>query len=333
MLEFEITPPQSGKRIDKYLLNKFPNVPESLIFRSFRKKEIKINERWVDFKYSLKAGDILRIYPKFFEEKLNEIPGDLESLEEVMSHLNIVYEDENIFVIYKKAGVLSQANKPNSKDDLVTQVNKYLWLKYPDIYRDFKSGSINRLDRNTEGLILFGKNYKTLKMLNQAVKAGKVKKYYLSVLKGIIKKEKMLHHYLSKDRKYNTVMIYEYNEMRMPDMLECKSILRPLATFQDFTLVEFELITGRSHQLRAQAAYINHPIIGDMKYGDPEANDFFDKHYDLSSQYLTAYKMEFNQLLPPLNYLNRETFLVPKDSTLLSLTENIFGSLEDLKLI
>ncbi len=320
-----ITKANEGKRIDKFLLKQYPIIPKSLVYKLFRKKQIKVNKKAVKFDYILQAGDELLISSNIFGQTLQKLTDEKEKLENIINELNIVYEDENIMIVFKESGVLSQPNQKEMDTSLITIVNKYLKLSNPTEYRHFSVGSINRLDRNTEGLLLFGKNYQSLKLLNEAMKDGKIKKYYLTLVKGIIKQQKLLNHYIVKNVTTNIVSIFEE---KVPGALECKSIIKPIAYKDNYTLLEVELLTGRSHQIRAQLAYIDHPVVGDPKYGDPETNEYFQKNFDLEWQYLIAYKLAFENLTAPLTYLNYKTFIAPENSFLMNLTRELFGDIK-----
>jgi len=322
MKTIKVTKTNSGRRLDRLLLKEYPNISKSLIYRLIRKKDIKINQKRAYHDQKLNENDEITIFSYALEDQLQRVQEKIESLEEIMNNIEIIYEDENIIVIYKEAGILSQADQPKSSNDLVYLVNQYLRLKYPDLYRRFNSGSINRLDRNTEGLIIFGKNYEALNKLNDAMQNKNIHKFYLAVVKGKVNKEIEIKNYLQKNKTDNFVTIYEH---AMPGAYECKTKIRPLAIWDDYSLIELKLLTGRSHQLRAQLAYMGTPIVGDSKYGNQDVNSFFQKNFDLNQQWLIAYKISFTNLVKPLNYLNYKTFTVPEETYSISLIKELFS--------
>ncbi len=314
-----------GRRLDKFLLRQLPQAPKDLVYRLIREKKIKVNGKRVQYTYVLENNDYVQLLVNLTDVHETDSVLEIRDLEDLIKDINIVFEDENILVIYKEAGTLSQADQADSNDDMVYLVNRYLQLKYPDAFRNFRSGSINRLDRNTEGLIMFGKTYQTLRVLNEGMQAGRVQKYYLAVVNGEIDQEMVLSHYLRKTKDENMVYIFE---TYIPGAVLCRSRLRPIRCKDGFSLVEMELETGKSHQLRAQLAYIHHPIVGDPKYGKPDINQYFFQHHDLQWQFLLAYKLKFQGLSAPLTYLNYKTFTAPSQSFLFSLAESLFGKLD-----
>lgn len=325
MEEWIINSTNDGRRLDKFLLRQMPQAPKDLIYRLIREKKVNVNGKRSEYSYVLQNNDHVQLMVNLTAVKEPDVQVEIRELEESIKNLQIVFEDENIMVLFKEAGTLSQANLPESQDDMVHLVNRYLQLKYPDAYRNFRSGSINRLDRNTEGLILFGKSYQALRVLNAGMQAGGIQKYYLAMVNGIVEQEMELSHYLRKTKDDNMVYIFE---TYIPGAVLCRSRLRPIQSKDGYTLVEMELVTGKSHQLRAQLAYIHHSVVGDPKYGKPEINHYFFQHHDLQWQFLLAYKLKFKGLSAPLTYLNYETFVVPPKSFLVGLAENIFGKLD-----
>ena len=171
----------------------------------------------------------------------------------------------------------------------------------PRIERSFTPASVNRLDRNTTGLVLFGKTNAAMQKLNQMIREkDKVNKYYMTIVKGVVKEELHLKDKMVKDEKTNKVTVLSLNETGR----EMETIVRPVQTGKGFTLVEVEIITGRTHQIRAHLAKAGHPIIGDVKYGDKRVNEMVRRKFNLTTQLLHAYKLSFRGCTGELAYLN-----------------------------
>ena len=189
-------------------------------------------------------------------------------------------------------------------DHLANQVVDYLIEKgdyNPRLERTFTPASVNRLDRNTTGLVLFGKTGEALQTLNRMIREkDKVNKYYMTIVKGRVKGELHLRDRMVKDERTNKVRVLSMDE----EGRDMETIVRPIETGRDFTLVEVELITGRTHQIRAHLAKAGHPVIGDVKYGDRKVNEMVRRRFNLNTQLLHAYKLTFRGCTGALEYLN-----------------------------
>lgn len=301
MKEIVITPNEAGQRFDKFLRKYLVDMSLGSIYRAIRTKQITINGRKGSEKYSLNEGDIIK-----FDMKIDDVKK-----EKKLEFINIeydfqtAYEDNNILIIEKKPGVLVH---PDEGGDLTLtdEVLAYLYDKGeydPEKEKTFAPSPCNRLDRNTEGLVVYAKNYDSLKALNELIRDGYLEKYYAVIVKGKIK-EDLYCAYITKNQKTNRVSIKkEYVE----GAKEIKTRVFNLDTVGQFSYAEIELITGRSHQIRAHLASLGNPIIGDPKYGDKKVNNFFKEKFGLQSQLLIANKIIFKKCPDFLKYLEDKT--------------------------
>ncbi|TCO73821.1 RluA family pseudouridine synthase [Marinisporobacter balticus] len=313
MREICIGKNEENQRIDKFLRKYMSKASLSFVYKMIRKKNIKVNQKRVSSDYILKEGDNIQLY-------LSEdtILGFIEkkNIKEVKREFGIVYEDQNILLVEKPQGLLVHEDINESENTLVNQVIKYLYDKSeynPEVEKTFVPASVNRLDRNTSGIVIIGKNNQSLQNLNEMIrKKNYVKKYYLTIVKGTLKDKKALKGYLLKDQKSNKVEIIE---KKHPDAKEIHTIYRPINTYGDYSLVEVELLTGRTHQIRAHLSSIGHPLIGDGKYGNLEMNRSFQNQFKLRYQFLHAYKIHFDKCLGNLKYLEGKSFYssLPKE--------------------
>lgn len=296
-----IGPNESGQRLDKFLRKYLKDVPLSAIFKALRKGDVKVNGKKGKEKQDIIDGDMIDIYINTEVQKKK-----IEILEDVHASLKITYEDENILLVEKKPNILVHPDESKNSLTLTDQVISYLSKKgdyLPQFELTFKPAPVNRLDRNTSGIVMFGKNFESLKDLNEMVRERRVKKYYCSLVKGKIK-EGLHEAYIIKDMENNVSRIVD--TPRKGAKAICMDI-RTLQTDGLYSFIEIELITGRSHQLRAHLSYLGNPILGDSKYGDAKVNSFFENKYGLDYQFLYAYKVIFKDCTDKLNYLENKT--------------------------
>lgn len=309
MQEFTVTKNESGQRVDRFIKKLLSTVSLGLIYKFLRKKKIKVNGVKVAPHYRLQTGDKVQFDSQI---KLTNSSYEKQCLN-YSQEFTVIFEDEHLLLVDKPAGLLIHADRPGKQNTLNRQVLSYL-IKNKDYLPEkeltFKIGASNRLDRNTSGLVLFAKDYPSQKALNKMIREKRVEKYYLALVKGDIKKGQELKNYLKKNQQTNQVEIFQ---SQLPESQSIHTSFQVVRRFSQFTLLEVKLITGKPHQIRAQFAAINHPIIGDPKYGDYKINSFFQKNnnINLNRQFLHAYKIIFINSLKPLLYLNGKEFSTP----------------------
>jgi len=328
MKEVKVGRNDSGQRIDRFLRKYLSKAPRSFIYRMIRKKNIKLNNNRVKPEEILKEGDVIQLYladgtiEKFVEEKEKN---------KSFIKLEIIYEDENIILINKPKGVLSHSGN-NKVDNIVDGMIKYLINKGDynvEEEKTFTPAICNRLDRNTSGIIIGAKNYFTLKSINEAMRKEDINKYYKTMVIGELNKEIKLNNYLVKNKKDNKVTVVEE---RIKGAKEICTYVKPLKIGKGYSLLEIDLITGRTHQIRAHLASIGHPIVGDIKYGNKKVNNYFKKNYNLENQFLHGYKIIFNNLPDNLKYLNEKEFIAPIDEDLRKIEKKYFGFKTNVKI-
>lgn len=297
MKEIVITQNEAGQRLDKFLRKYLKEMSLSAIYKSIRKGQIKVNNKKQSEKYILNEGDALKFYFEIDEPKKKENKSFLE----VDYELKVAYEDENILVVEKRPDILVHPDEGN-EITLTDAVWAYLFDKgeyNPEVERTFAPSPCNRLDRNTEGLVIFAKTYDALKQMNEAIREGEVQKIYTALVKGKIK-EGEYRDYISKNPNTNRVVV---SKAKTRDSKEIITKIIDVDSVGIASVVEIDLVTGRSHQIRAHLAYLGNPIVGDPKYGDKKFNSFYFNKYGLNHQLLVANKIVFKNIGGNLGYL------------------------------
>lgn len=319
MKEIIIDNTNEGGRLDKLLSIYLDKAPRGFVYKMLRKKNIVLNDRKASGNEILKKGDNIKIYladetfSRFHSErKVSASPlsgNDLKGM--------IVYEDEHLLVMNKPAGMLTQKARAYdiSLNDLMLA---YLSNEYKTDDINFKAGISNRLDRNTSGLVIAGKDLTTTRALNEAIKAHEIEKIYYCIIYGVIDRELLITGYISKDEKTNRVKI---SDEMFDGAKEIKTKVKPIADNGELSFAEVELITGKTHQIRAQLSHIGHFIIGDMKYGDRTINNRLRDKYGSFDQMLHAGKIKFNTKDGELSYLNEKTIEAPLPDDLAGILE------------
>ncbi len=300
MKQIIINKNDAGQRLNKFIEKSFPAIPASLMYKSIRTKNIKINRKRCTPDQKLCEGDILDIWLKdeFFEQ-----PPHKYEFTHASDRLNVVYEDENILIANKPQGLIVHPDENYEPDTLIFRIQKYLYQKGeydPEKENSFTPALVNRIDRNTAGLVIAAKNAASLRILNAKMKAREIHKSYLCIVCGRPSPaEATLEGFLEKNEQQNRVYIEKKRSESGKTILTHYKVID---TIHDFSLVEIDLLTGRTHQIRAHMASIGHPLLGDGKYGTNRVN----RAAGVFKQALCSYKLtfDFRTDAEELNYLN-----------------------------
>ena len=302
MKESIISKREEGITLIAYLQRILPQAGRSFLYKMLRKKNILLNQKKAEGNEALSAGDTIQVY--FSDDTYDKFTGKdvhTEAIQQVCDarstsakqhktlSIDIVYEDEDILIVNKPSGVLSQKAKPEDyslNDWLLT------YLKEAGADDTFTPSVCNRLDRNTSGIVLCSKSLKGARYLSAILKDRSLHKYYLTIVIGNVMHEMDLHAYLTKNVKTNQVSIHSGH---IPGASEIHTSLRPLAydAEKKLTLCEICLHTGKSHQIRAHLSHIGFPILGDEKYGKHKVNLRYRDTHHVYAQLLHAYRLEF----------------------------------------
>jgi 23S rRNA pseudouridine955/2504/2580 synthase len=304
----KITENEAGQRCDRFLKKYLINTSLGNIYKMLRKKVITVNGGRAKENLHLQTGDIIEF--KLKKEDFNKMVIKNE-IEDADCNLNIIYEDNNILLINKPAGVIVHPDRKHKSNTLADKVVNYLIGKkeyIPENETTFKPASINRLDLNTSGIVIFAKNYGSLKILNQAMRNNNIKKYYLTLVKNNFKNELTIKAFLEKDISKNIVRISSQKKSNSKKII---TRYKPLKNFNNSTLLEVELITGRPHQIRAHLKTLGFPVAGDSKYGDKDWNKKLRNTFNLIHQFLHSYLLKFDMIDSNLNYLSEKSFTAP----------------------
>ncbi|WP_195276458.1 RluA family pseudouridine synthase [Anaerotruncus rubiinfantis] len=304
MKEFLIKQNDAGQRLDKFLTKAVPLLPQALLYKYIRLKRIKLNGKRCEISTRLAAGDTLQLYinDEFF------VPQKEDRLFLFApTSLTVIYEDENILLADKKPGLIVHEDDQHQIDTLINRILHYLYEKGeydPDLEQSFVPSLCNRIDRNTGGIVIAAKNAAALRILNEKIKEREIEKQYLCIVHGQMQKPAdTLKGFLVKDEKTNMVTVYDHP---MPNGRTILTRYRVLGVNDRFSLLEVDLLTGRTHQIRAHLASIGHPLLGDTKYGHSRDN----KGTGYRFQALYSYKLTFRFKTDAgiLAYLDGKTF-------------------------
>lgn len=307
MREYYITKNDSGQRLNKFLEKAVPLLSGGMMHKYLRLKRIKVNGKRTEAAYRLCEGDAVQLY---LNDSYFEVPREEEAFRRITQpQVRIVYEDENILLADKAPGMVVHADEHGDTNTLIAHIQAYLFQSgawNPDDAASFAPALCNRIDRNTGGIVICAKTAEALRILNERIKERELEKRYLCVVHGKPQPpEGLIENYLRRDEKRKQVTLHK---TRVPGAKTAKTHYRTLANNGKLSLVECELLTGRTHQIRAHMASIGCPLLGDGKYGTNELN----RPYGESGQLLYAYSLSFHfsQDAGVLSYLNGRTFRV-----------------------
>ena len=313
MREIKIDSKNSGQRLDKFLMKYLNAAPKSFIYKMLRKKNIKLNGKKAEGSEIVGSGDILELF--LADDTISGFQKEIGVSSNITP--DIVYEDENIIIANKPVGLLVQGDSSGG-DNLNDALVAYL-LQKGEISALFKPGIANRLDRNTGGLVLMGKNLAASQALSEAIRNNDIEKNYITAVVGSIDESGEIRGFHSKDCN-NKVLITKH---KREGAAEVRTLYTPLHTGSRYTVLKVGLITGRSHQIRESFNSIGCPVIGDPKYGDKEANRFFRQKFGLDHQLLYAVSVKLHSQKGILGYLNEKVFECSPDKTARAVLEYI----------
>jgi len=311
MRELKIGKNDAGQRLDKFI-TKALDLPTSLLYKSIRLKKIKVNRKRAEISQKLCEGDVVQC---FLAEEFFRKADTPPTLSNITPKLSIVYEDENILLVSKRPGVSVHEDEDGGINNLITHIQAYLYGKgeyRPEDEQSFAPALCNRIDRNTAGIVIAAKNAEALRVMNEKIKLRELDKLYLAAVHGMPKpKEALLTGYLLKDSKTNTVKVYDKNPPR--EAKDIKTKYRVIASRGELSLIEVELLTGRTHQIRAHMAHIGHPLLGDGKYGVNRADRARGYKYQALCSYKLRFRFDTAREETLLDYLNGKEFTVPSE--------------------
>ena len=289
MKEFTISKNDAGQRLDRWLAKTVPLLPGPLAQKYIRLKRVKVNGKGSKRDVRLQIGDLLQLYinDEFFQQ-----PSEENAFLSVFQpRLDIVYEDEHLLLVNKRPGLVVHPDETERVNTLITHIQAYLYQKKewgPYREHSFAPALCNRIDRNTGGIVIAAKDAETLRIMNQKIKDREISKFYLAIIHGKISPAQgKLEGFILKDESKKQVKVFDHP---VPGGKSAATIYKTLQVRNGLSLVECELLTGRTHQIRAQFAAAGHPLLGDGKYGREKDN----KRYGRSFQALYSYRLSFD---------------------------------------
>lgn len=313
MREFTIQENDSDQRVDKFLMKTLPTLPKTLMYKAIRNKKIKVNRKRCEINQRLQTGDTMQL---FLAEEFFEKEASYDFLNASVK-LDIVYEDEHLLILNKESGLLVHSDTKTFQDNLMDRILHYLYEKKeydPKLAQSFTPALCHRIDRNTEGLLIAAKTAVALRFINEKIREREIKKTYLCIVEGVMEQkqgELVLYH--QKEEKHNLAKLSKTPKEGYKKICTGYRVLKQKP---NYALLEVDLQTGKSHQIRATFGYLHHPLLGDVKYGAKRhGNDY---------QTLCAWKLEFQlkEVSKPFQYLMNKTF-VAKHNKMMGIFESL----------
>lgn len=305
MIKVIVSSKEANQRIDKFVKKYLNEAPLSFVYKLFRKKDVKVNGHWVKQDYFINEGEEITLYVG--EDQLKEFSKPKETIKKDFPH-EIIYEDENIILINKPRGLLVHGDINEKRVTLTNDVLNYLYFKGeydPNNDKGFTPAPAHRLDRNTSGIIAYAKTLNALNCLEKLFKdKTELTKTYLALVVGNFPNYMEIDLPLLKDPNSGLVKVTKEKDGGQRALSKV-SINKH---FKGYSLVNVELVTGRTHQIRVHLASKNYPVVGDAKYGNFKINKDFKSLYGFENQFLHAYSLEFKDIPEPLNYLKNKKF-------------------------
>ena len=301
----------AGQRLDKFLSKAVKGLPTSLMYKYIRTKKIKVNRRRCEQKYILQEGDEIQLFIR--DEFFDSPEKDSGALSRIVPKLDIAYEDDNIILCNKRPGVLVHEDDDGRDNTLIMHIKAYLYQKGeydPADEQSFAPALCNRIDRNTGGIVIAAKNAEALRTMNEKIKNDEISKFYLCAVHGRLpRKSDTLTAYLKKNSATNTVAISDKERDGYKNIITKYKVI---SECKDTSLLEIELVTGRTHQIRAHMAHVGHSLLGDGKYGVNRE----DKADGYKYQALYSYRLvfSFKDESGALGYLSgKQVAIAPED--------------------
>lgn len=311
-----------GQRADKFLRKYLPLAPQNLIYKLFRKKDVKLNGQRIDGSVRIHAGDVMEIF--LYEDRVRAFQEQVE-IRSLPIEFEVIYEDEHILVVNKPAGLILHEDEKEKRKTLANQVLAYLYAKGdydPEHSQGFVPGPVHRLDRNTSGLVIFGKTFQALKDLNEMIRLRHcIEKKYLTILVGRLTDDQHLMGYMKKDETQQRCYMVPKETV---GALTMETYLKVREYNAHYTLAEARLVTGRTHQIRLHCASIHHPVLGDRKYGDFKVNQEMKQRFHLNHQLLHAYHLQFKKTVGALRYLEGMTIEARPPESFMTIKRELF---------
>ncbi len=306
MKQTTITHINAGQRADKFVRKWLDNAPLSFIYKLFRKKDVKVNGHWIPIDYVLKHDELLTIY--ITDSQMEEFKQPRPIIAAAFPH-PIIYEDDVCLIVNKPKGLLVHGDASEKRLTLTNQVHAYLANTGFPINQDgYMPAPAHRLDRNTSGLVIFAKTLAAQQALDQLFHDRiNIQKEYLALVKGVVESGGEIDLMLYKDAVKGIVRVTKNKALGQHAL----TIYEPVESFEDYSLLAVTIKTGRTHQIRVHLAAIEHPLVGDRKYGDFNTNDTMLKTFRYEHQFLHAYRLKFNELTGVITHLSHREFSAP----------------------